>query len=554
MGQSILSPLPPTLAIPEPVRVAEPKERHEPAIADQASPDSLFSKFLKRREPADATTREARPASNNRAKPADAKPEASKTNSKAAHRTSISSADEAADGDTDTDDQIEAVADAEDSAPPEETKSETADVASDADADDQATSSDPAKDTNVESMLMGFFAGQVPLAIQAPGGSGDAATAATATSAPAPIPTGINASPQPLATDPHISPADEANLAPAGKAADDFNALLAHAVAAPSSAAPSSIAVPASPQAATEIAATTPSATSASMQAADPKAPILDAQAKPLTATTDDAADDDEIAGKTDDAVQTLTLPRRLGRQEPVLPAAAPTPDSHSAAGPTAIAAGPVAALSQTAVRFAANIASVTEAKTAETDAVSATAETSGATALPGAPGVASGTAAVPTKFELGGGTPNAAAADQILAHVATLPKGRGTQFSLQLEPLHLGKVEVVMSIQHDGALHMQIQAESRETLAALQRDASQLERSLQDLGLKTDSGSLQFSLKQDGQQNPAFAQFEQNAQGGNGQNGMRRSAGLDDTQQTRPLGTVAYRPVAQADGLDIHV
>lgn len=45
------------------------------------------------------------------------------------------------------------------------------------------------------------------------------------------------------------------------------------------------------------------------------------------------------------------------------------------------------------------------------------------------------------------------------------------------------------------------VTVERPETLELLQRDARGLERALQDAGLRTDSGSLNFNLRGDGQQ-----------------------------------------------------
>jgi flagellar hook-length control protein FliK len=59
-----------------------------------------------------------------------------------------------------------------------------------------------------------------------------------------------------------------------------------------------------------------------------------------------------------------------------------------------------------------------------------------------------------------------------------------------------LGRIEVKLESNNDGTLRAVISAERADTLDLLQRDARGLERALQDAGVKTDSGSLNFNLR----------------------------------------------------------
>jgi|GEM_PF-6616621 len=73
----------------------------------------------------------------------------------------------------------------------------------------------------------------------------------------------------------------------------------------------------------------------------------------------------------------------------------------------------------------------------------------------------------------------------------------------LQLDPAHLGKVEVRMEMNAGGSAHVVITAENKATLDALQQDARYLERALQDSGIKADAGAMEFNLRhQNGYQN----------------------------------------------------
>ena len=70
-------------------------------------------------------------------------------------------------------------------------------------------------------------------------------------------------------------------------------------------------------------------------------------------------------------------------------------------------------------------------------------------------------------------------------------------EFTIRLNPPELGRIEVRLEFAADGGVKAALSAEKPETLNLLQRDAAALERALNDAGVKTDSGSLNFSLQQ---------------------------------------------------------
>ncbi len=69
-------------------------------------------------------------------------------------------------------------------------------------------------------------------------------------------------------------------------------------------------------------------------------------------------------------------------------------------------------------------------------------------------------------------------------------------RISLRLHPAELGRIDVQLEFADDGRLRAAILAERGEALDLLQRDARVLERALQEAGLKTDSGSFTFDLR----------------------------------------------------------
>lgn len=71
-------------------------------------------------------------------------------------------------------------------------------------------------------------------------------------------------------------------------------------------------------------------------------------------------------------------------------------------------------------------------------------------------------------------------------------------EFTIQLDPPELGRVEVKMAIDKNNALKAHLIIEKPETFMMLQRDAQILERSLQGIGMDTGDSGISFELAQD--------------------------------------------------------
>lgn len=69
-------------------------------------------------------------------------------------------------------------------------------------------------------------------------------------------------------------------------------------------------------------------------------------------------------------------------------------------------------------------------------------------------------------------------------------------RFEIRLDPPELGRIEVRLDVDRDGNVTSRLTVDRQDTLNLLQRDASGLERALQDAGLKTGDNGLQFSLR----------------------------------------------------------
>lgn len=98
---------------------------------------------------------------------------------------------------------------------------------------------------------------------------------------------------------------------------------------------------------------------------------------------------------------------------------------------------------------------------------------------------------------------------ESLAVEIATRAGKGERRFDIRLDPPELGRIDVRLEIDHKGNTTTKLIVERSETLDLLQRDARGLEKALQNAGLKTDAGGLEFSLRQDtqtqqGQQNQA--------------------------------------------------
>lgn len=136
---------------------------------------------------------------------------------------------------------------------------------------------------------------------------------------------------------------------------------------------------------------------------------------------------------------------------------------------------------------------------------------------------------------------------DQLNVQISKAAKEGMDKISIQMRPEALGRVEVQLKLGQDGQLSAMIVADKVETLDALKRDSSQLERSLADAGFKTDQGSLQFSLRGD-QQNQ-----QQAGAAGRGQAFFERGQALDEASAEQAIVQSRSRASARS-GVDISV
>jgi flagellar hook-length control protein FliK len=120
------------------------------------------------------------------------------------------------------------------------------------------------------------------------------------------------------------------------------------------------------------------------------------------------------------------------------------------------------------------------------------------ASATPNAP---PGVPAAPASNAAGAAIPIAGLAVEIAARAQ-----QGTsRFDIRLDPPELGRIDVRLDVDHDGKVTSHVVVDRPATLDALRREAPELQRSLQEAGLKTTGDGLQFTLRDQGfaNQNP---------------------------------------------------
>ena len=123
------------------------------------------------------------------------------------------------------------------------------------------------------------------------------------------------------------------------------------------------------------------------------------------------------------------------------------------------------------------------------------------------------------------------------------------TRFDISLDPVDLGRIDVRINVDRNGQVTSHLTVEKPETLSLLQQDAPQLQRALDDAGLKTGSNGLSFSLR------------DQNSSGQNSGNNNDNNADArrliisdDDASAAAPVGRSYGRMLGSSSGVDIRV
>ncbi len=132
---------------------------------------------------------------------------------------------------------------------------------------------------------------------------------------------------------------------------------------------------------------------------------------------------------------------------------------------------------------------------------------------------------------------------------IASRAKDGSRQFDIRLDPPELGRIDVKLDVDKSGQVNTHLTVDRPETLDLLRRDSQGLERALQQAGLKTSDGGLEFSLRQ---QTPDGG-FQGRNQAQTNPQGSTPS--ITDIDQTATLQAEQYQWAARMrGGVDIRV
>ena len=130
---------------------------------------------------------------------------------------------------------------------------------------------------------------------------------------------------------------------------------------------------------------------------------------------------------------------------------------------------------------------------------------------------------------------------------IAASAKSGKTRFEIRLDPAELGRIDVRIDIDRHGQMTSHLTVERPETLSMLRQDANQLQRALDNAGLSTGNGGLQFSLRDQSSQG-------QNDGNQSNPNAHRLVVSEEDSVPAVVAGRNYGRMLGSSGGVDIRV
>ena len=130
---------------------------------------------------------------------------------------------------------------------------------------------------------------------------------------------------------------------------------------------------------------------------------------------------------------------------------------------------------------------------------------------------------------------------------IAASAKSGKTRFEIRLDPAELGRIDVRIDVDRHGQVTSHLTVERPETLSMLRQDANQLQRALDNAGLSTGNGGLQFSLRDQSSQG-------QNDGNQSNPNAHRLVVSEEDSVPAVVAGRSYGRMLGSSSGVDIRV
>jgi flagellar hook-length control protein FliK len=129
---------------------------------------------------------------------------------------------------------------------------------------------------------------------------------------------------------------------------------------------------------------------------------------------------------------------------------------------------------------------------------------------------------------------------------IAARAQSGSNQFEIRLDPPELGRIDVHLDVDRDGQVTSHVTADRADTLALLQSQQPQLERALEQAGLKTTDNGLQFTLRDQS--------FAGQNNGGGGSQPLVAQLVIPDNNLAPVDATQIYTRAGPGSGLDIRV
>ena len=130
---------------------------------------------------------------------------------------------------------------------------------------------------------------------------------------------------------------------------------------------------------------------------------------------------------------------------------------------------------------------------------------------------------------------------------IASQAQAGSSQFDIRLDPPELGRIDVRLDVDRDGQVTSHVTVDRADTLQLLQSQQPQLERALEQAGLKTADNGLQFTLR-----DQSFA--GQNGGSGNGAQPSAAQLVIPDAEAPVIQATQIYSRAGLGSGIDIRV
>jgi flagellar hook-length control protein FliK len=130
---------------------------------------------------------------------------------------------------------------------------------------------------------------------------------------------------------------------------------------------------------------------------------------------------------------------------------------------------------------------------------------------------------------------------------IAASAKSGKSRFEIRLDPAELGRIDVRIDVDRNGQVTSHLTVDRPETLSMLRQDATQLQRALDNAGLQTGNGGLQFSLRDQSSQG-------QNDGSQSNPNAHRLIVTEEETIPATVAGRSYGRTLGTSGGVDIRV